>query len=114
MKEPTKEAYEELLKSVQVCIDKIEDYDYDDAAYIKLTMYQEIGNLLNHHRKGFATVKVEKKKVLRILEIVCKKAEALSVTQQSSMTIQDHIQNFYPEYRENMERSYENTEERGE
>lgn len=114
VKEPTKEAYEELLKSVQVCIDKIEDYDYDDAAYIKLTMYQEIGNLLNHHRKGFATVKVEKKEVLRILEIVCKKAEALSVTQQSSMTIQDHIQNFYPEYRENMERSYENTEERGE
>ena len=114
VKEPTKEAYDALLDSLKICINKMEDYDYDDAAYIKLTMYREIANLLNDYRKGFAAVKVDEREVLKILEIVEQKARALSVTQQTSIEIRDSILEAYEKYVENIERSYENTEERGE
>lgn len=112
VKEPTKEAYESLLASLKLCIENMNTYDYDDAAYIKLTMYREIANLLNDHRKGFATTQVEKETVLEILDMVNEKAKELSVTQQTSMDIRDDVLNSYEEYVENLERAYTNTEER--
>lgn len=112
VKEPAKEDYEGLLESLEVCINNMDDYDYDDAAYIKLTMYREIANLLNNHRKGFAATKVDKNSILDIQEIVKKKTEELSVTQQASMEIRDSILESYEEYVENIERSYKNTQER--
>ena len=114
VKEPTKEIYDNLLASMKVCIDKIEDYDYDDAAYIKLTMYREISNLLNEHKKGLATVKVDKAVVLDLLKLIDGKARALSVTQQASIELQTSILDNYEKFVENIERSYGNTEERGE
>lgn len=114
VKEPTKEAYDSLLASLKECMDKVEDYNYDDAAYIKLTMYREIANLLNDHRQGFAAVKVDKEKVLKILAMIDEKVRALSVTQQVSIEIRDSILEAYEVYTENIERSYDNTEERGE
>ena len=91
VKEPTKEAYEGLLDSLNICIDKVESYDYDDAANIKLTMYQEIVNLLNDHRRGLASVKIDKNSVLKMLEIIREKTEKLAVTQQASLAIRDSI-----------------------
>ena len=41
VKEPDRAAYDDLLESLNVCVDGIETYDYDDAAYVKLTMYRE-------------------------------------------------------------------------
>lgn len=114
VKEPTKEIYDNLLASMKVCIDKIEDYDYDDAAYIKLTMYREISNLLNEHKKGLVTVKVDKAVVLDLLKLIDGKARALSVTQQASIELQTSILDNYEKFVENIERSYGNTEERGE
>lgn len=113
VKEPNKEAYEKLLQSLNVCVENLGYYDYDDAAYIKLTMYREIVNLLNDHRKGFASTKVEKESVLQLLETVYNSTNELSVTQQVSMEIRDGIINSYEQYVDNIERSYANTEERG-
>ncbi|MDO5603323.1 MAG: serine/threonine-protein kinase [Oscillospiraceae bacterium] len=110
IKEPTKEAYEELLQSLHTCIDNMEDYD--DAAYIKLTMYREIANLLNDHRKGFATTGVEQSAVAELLTLIKTKTESLSVTQQTSIGIRDAILNAYNGYMEDMQQTYANTEER--
>lgn len=112
VKEPTKETYDELLASMQVCLDSMDTYDYDDASYIKLTMYQEVMNLLYDHRKSFATTQVAKEDVLQLMGQIRDKAEALSVTQQVSMDIQSDILDSYADYVENIERSYTNTEER--
>lgn len=112
VKEPTKDAYDSLLKSLQVCIESMEEYDYDDAAYIKLTMYREIANLLNDHRKGFAATQVDKNSVVEILDTIKKKTEELSVTQQTSIEIRDAILNTHEEYVDSLERAYDNTEER--
>lgn len=113
IKEPNKEAYEGLLASLNTCVENLEDYDYDDAAYIKLTMYREIVNLLKDHKKGFASTKVDKTQVLGLLKTVYDSTEALSVTQQVSTEIRDEIINSYADYVESIESTYTNTEERG-
>ncbi|WP_426350420.1 serine/threonine protein kinase [Alloiococcus sp. CFN-8] len=112
VKEPTKEAYEVLLESLIVCMENVEDYDYDDAAYIKLIMYQEIMNLLNDHRRGFALTGVEQAEVESVLSKAYEEAEALFVTQTTSMELQENIKAIYPGYMEALERSYINAEER--
>lgn len=112
VKEPNKVAYEDLLASLKVCIEKMGEYDYDDSAYIKLTMYREIMNLLTDHRKGLATTGVEQESVMNILNTIRDNAVALSVTQQTSTEIQDYILNTYTECVENIKRSYMNVEER--
>jgi serine/threonine-protein kinase len=114
VKEPTKESYESLLDSLKVCIEKMDDYDYDDAAYIKLTMYQEIANLLNDHRNGMAQVGVGKDQVIEPLTMVYEKAKALTVTQQTSIDLQQTIESSYSVYVDNIDRAYLNSQERGE
>ncbi|MCD8324157.1 MAG: serine/threonine protein kinase [Clostridiales bacterium] len=112
VREPTQEAYEELLASLQDCIDNVENYDYDDAAYIKLTMYEAIADLLNSHRKGFASVGIEEDEVLGLLDTVYEKTNALSVTQERSVEVRDSILDSYEGYVSNIERAYTNTEGR--
>ncbi len=112
IKEPTKEAYESLLNSLVLCMENVEEYSYDDAAYIKLIMYQEIMNLLNDHRKGLALKGVEQTKVKDIITKAHEEAVGLSVTQTASLDIQDNIDDIYLGYMEALERSYINVEER--
>ena len=75
-------------------------------------MYREIENLLNDHRKGFATTQVEQESVLSLLQMIADKTETLSVTQQISMNLQEDILKSYEEYAQNIERAYTNTRER--
>ncbi|WP_040214922.1 serine/threonine protein kinase [Clostridium polynesiense] len=112
VKEPAEEAYESLLESLLICIDNVEEYTYDDAAYIKLIMYQEIMNLLNDHRRGFALTGVEKAKVEGILTKAQEESKSLFVTQSTSVNIQANINRIYPGYIEALNRSYINAKER--
>lgn len=112
VKEPTQEAYIELLNSLQVCIDNMDQYDHDDAAYIKLTMYREIANLLNVHGKGFAVTEVDQSLIIQFLDDIYAKTSELSVTQAKSMELQESVLSSCVEYKENIERTYLNTEER--
>ena len=114
IKEPNKSAYQELLKSLTVCIDNMDAYDYDDAAYIKLTMYREIMNLLNEHRKGFAATGVNKNTVIEVWDMIRTNTQALSVTQQTSLDIKEDILDSYSRYVKGLNRSYTNTAERSE
>lgn len=109
VKEPTKEAYTELLNSMLDCMNQIENYEYDDAAYIKLTMYYEIEKLIFEHRKGFAATGVDKIAVTNIVESVQWKTENLAVTQQKSIELRDRILKWYEECIGEVNRAYENT-----
>lgn len=110
--EPNREAYEELLDSFDLCIENLEEYSSDDSAYVKLTMYREIVNMLNDHRKGFANTGIEKDIVLQMLDTVIQNTERLSVTQDETTAILEAITGLYEEYKDNIERAYENTAER--
>lgn len=112
VKEPTKEAYEQLLSSLNVCITNLDKYDSDDAAYIKLTTYQEIENLIATHTSGLAKTGVDKQKVTSILSTVIKNTKALSVTQAKSLEIRDEIIGNYAGYVDDINRAYTNAAER--
>lgn len=111
VKEPTKEAYDSLIQSLYVCIENMTTYKNDDAAYIKLTMYREIINLLNDHRKGFAATQVEKETVLDLLDTINIKTEEVAVTQQISIDLREKILALHSEYADNIQRAYWNTQE---
>ena len=112
IREPTKENYEQLLDSLRLCMENMDEYDYDDAAYISLTMYREIINLLNDHRRGLATTHVDKKTVTDILETAYNRTETISVTQEKSLAIKEAIEDSYKTCVQNIERVYSNSQER--
>ena len=112
IREPTKENYEQLLDSLRLCMENMDEYDYDDAAYISLTMYREIINLLNDHRRGLATTHVDKKSVMDILETAYNRTETISVTQEASLVIKETIEDSYKTCVQNIERVYSNSQER--
>jgi serine/threonine-protein kinase len=112
--EPTAENYETLLTSLNTCVNNVDSYQSPDAAYIKLTMYQEINNLLNDRRKGFAATGIDKTSILDLLQTCKAKAAELTVTQNISLDLQEQIATNYESYATAIERSYINTEGRGE
>jgi serine/threonine-protein kinase len=114
IKEPTKEAYTELLSSLSVCMENIDHYHFDDAAYVRLTMYREIANLLNDHRRGLAATGIAEKEVQTLLERIRKETETLSVTQQISIELKESLLAACDMYMDNVHRVYFNIEWRGE
>ncbi len=114
VKEPTLSAYTELLESFQTCIDNTEDYESDDSAYIRMRLYKAIADLLNDHRKGFASVGVPEEDVIGVLDTIYEKTESISVTQETSQELREDILGSYQLYFDNITRVYTNTGERKE
>ncbi|MBE6812330.1 MAG: serine/threonine protein kinase [Ruminococcaceae bacterium] len=112
VKEPKKEDYENLLASLHVCINSIDEYDYDDGAYIKLTMYKEIQNLLYDRRDALAKNDIDEQKIVDILNLLQTKTIALSVTQSASVKIRDKILNSHEDYLDRVHTTYSNIKER--
>lgn len=112
VKEPKKEDYEKLIESLNSCIQNIEEYDYDDEAFIKLTMYREIQNLLFDRRDALAKNKIEEQMLVDILNDINSKTNALSVTQSVSVEIRDKILSSHSNYLERIQVTYSNVKER--
>lgn len=93
-------------------MENMDEYEYDDAAYISLTMYREIINLINDHRRGLATTHVDKKSVMDILNTAYNKTETVSVTQEASLAVKESIEKSYASCVENINRVYSNSQER--
>lgn len=114
VQEPAKEDYEELLDSLNFCLSNVQRYEGADSTYVQLIMYREVMNLLNEHRKGLSTTGIDKEEVLSIIDEVYFRTQTLSATQAKTIDVQEDILSNYSTYRENIERSYSNTEERDE
>ncbi len=112
VKEPKEEDYKNLINSLNACIQNIEEYDYDDEAYIKLTMYREIQNLLYDRRDALAKNGIEEQELIDVLDLVNAKTTELSVTQSASIDIRDKILESYNSYIERIQITYGNIKER--
>ena len=112
IREPTKESYESLLDSLRQCMENMDEYEYDDAAYISLTMYREIIHLLNDHRRGLVSTGVDQKSVMEILDTAYNRTETISVTQEASLVIKEAVEESYASCSENIERAYTNSQGR--
>lgn len=111
-KEPTEKTYNELLETLSECINNLEDYADEDAAYVKLILYKQIGDLLYDQRKGFAAIGVEQNRVINILDTIIDKSQDMFVTQQASTELKEEIKVNFNTYKTRIENTYENTEER--
>lgn len=112
IREPTKESYESLLDSLRQCMENMDEYEYDDAAYISLTMFREIIHLLNDHRRGLVSTGVDQKSVMEILDTAYNRTETISVTQEASLVIKEAVEESYASCSENIERAYTNSQGR--
>ncbi|MEG1618912.1 MAG: serine/threonine-protein kinase [Eubacterium sp.] len=111
-KEPTKDDYTKLIDAFNVCIDTLEDYDTDDSAYMKLTLYYEVVNLINRYCDGFAQTGISQPAVESLLNRVVDKTKNLNVTVASSIEKRDEILTNVITYKENLTRAYINAAER--
>ena len=85
VKEPTKELYAELITAVETCITNLEDYDNPDIAYVKLTMYEAILNLIHEQRRAFMRADIEAKEILSLFEMIYRNTDNLDVLQEKSI-----------------------------
>ncbi|MCI6637589.1 MAG: hypothetical protein MSH32_04730, partial [Lachnospiraceae bacterium] len=62
--------------------------------------------------KGMASCGIERKAVLELLDLLTENVRALPVTQQKSVLLQEKLLTRFGEYGKNLERTWENTEQR--
>lgn len=91
VKEPTKELYAELITAVETCITNLEDYDNPDIAYVKLTTYEAILNLIHEQRRAFMRADIEAKEILSLFEMIYRNTDNLDVLQENQFRKGEHI-----------------------
>ncbi|WP_455194236.1 serine/threonine protein kinase [Eubacterium ramulus] len=108
VEEASKENYEQLLESIGETLAEVEDV----GAYDKLTFYNGVFMLLYDQRTNMEQVNVEQEKILDLMDQVYEKTSELSVQKAQSQQLQSEILDNYQDYREAIQRTYTNAEER--
>ena len=108
VEEASKETYEQLLESIGETLAEVEDA----GAYDKLTFYNGVFMLLYDQRTNMEQVNVEQEKILDLMDQVYEKTSELSVQKAQSQQLQSEILDNYQDYREAIQRTYTNAEER--
>ncbi|MGN0363584.1 MAG: serine/threonine protein kinase [Bilifractor sp.] len=112
VREPSEEDYRKLLESIRMNIGQLEQYQTEDAAYVRMIMYEEFGNLLNAYRKGMASCNIAKEDVAGILSLLMKEIRNLPVTQPKSVQLQEKLLTRFEVFQGNFDRTWKNTEQR--
>lgn len=108
VEEASKENYEQLLDQIDDTLTEVED----SGAYDKLTFYNGVFMLLYDQRTNIEQVNVDQDKILTLLDRVYEKASELTVQKEQSQQLQREILDNYDNYREAIQRTYTNAEER--
>lgn len=108
VEEASKADYEALLSTIEDALVKVEGA----GAYDQLTLYNGAFMLLYDQRANMASMKVSESEILDMFDEVYESAKNLAVQKEQSKELQKEIVNNYQSYRENIERTYTNTEER--
>ena len=107
VEEASKENYEQLLDQIDDTLTEVED----SGAYDKLTFYNGVFMLLYDQRTNMEQVNVDQDKILTLLDVFMKKART-DGTEEQSQQLQREILDNYDNYREAIQRTYTNAEER--
>ena len=108
VEEASKENYEQLLDQINDTLTEVED----SGAYDKLTFYNGVFMLLYDQRTNMEQVNVDQDKIFTLLNCVYEKASELTVQKEQSQQLQREILDNYDNYREAIQRTYTNAEER--
>ena len=108
VEEASKENYYELFNVVNNAMDDVKDA----GAYDQLTLYNSVFMLLYDQRASMAQVNVEKQNILDMYDSIYSKTVELTVQKEQSKELQSEIIDKYEEYKQAIERTYTNMEER--
>lgn len=111
-KEPTKSDYDKLIESFNMCVDTVDDYNTDESAFMKVTLYYEVANQINAYCEGFAQTEVSQSVVEKLLNRVVEKTNDLNVTVTTSIEKREDILQNVALFKENLTRAYTNAAER--
>lgn len=108
VEEASKEKYLKLLEVIEESIDSIEEA----GAYDQLTLYNGTFMLLYDQRTNLESVNVDKEIVVSLMDNVYNNTSLLSVQKEQSKKLKSEILDNYKEYKDAIERTYNNAKER--
>lgn len=104
MEEASQEDYQELIGIIRQTMESVSKAE----AYDQLSLYNGICMLLYDQRNGMASVGIEEKVLLDLLDEVYLDAEGISVQREQSKALKEEILDCYEGYRAAIERAYVN------
>ena len=108
VEEASRDSYEELFQTIRDAMDDVSSA----GAYDQLTLYNSAFMILYDQRSSMAQVHVDMNRILELYDALYSKTSELTVQKEQSKKLQDEIQQKYDEYRQAVERTYTNMEER--
>lgn len=108
VEEASREKYLKLLEVLEESIDSIEE----SGAYDQLTLYNGTFMLLYDQRTNLESVNVDKEIVVSLMDNVYNNTSLLSVQKEQSKKLKSEILDNYREYKDAIERTYNNAKER--
>ena len=108
VEEASKENYDQLFEIIENTMDSVKNA----GAYDQLSLYNSIFMLLYDQRSSMAQVNVEKDSLITLLDKIYNNASSMTVQKEQSKKLQNEIIDNYDEYKQAIERTYTNVEER--
>lgn len=96
--EPNYNVYTALLNSLSQALLTLDEYEYNNSPYIKLTVYEAMVDLLYSQRKGLASTGIEYSDVEYLLKEIEDRTGYIVVTQEKSIAKQEKILSCVAEY----------------
>lgn len=109
VEEASKDNYDNLIQTIEAAVNSVDDA----GAYDQLSIYNGSFMLLYDQRSSMAQVKVDKNRVLNLLDQVNERAKTLTVQKEQSQKLKQEIIDNDTEYKQAIERAYTYAEERG-
>lgn len=108
VEEASKESYDQLFEIIENTMISVENA----GAYDRLSLYNSVFMLLYDQRSSMAQVNVERERLIGLLDEIYSNASELIVQKEQSKKLQNEIIDNYEEYKQAIERTYTNVEER--
>ena len=103
--------YQSLVKTVKDVLKEVQNIP-DANSYDQLVAYNGVFMLLYDQRVDMAKIGIEEKEILAIFEDIRDRTEGLSVKKDQAQRLRSEILDHYEDYKENIQRTYENEKER--
>ncbi|MFL8952329.1 serine/threonine-protein kinase [Helcococcus kunzii] len=106
VKEPTEADYKSLIDSINETVGSSLDYDSADASFTKLTIFEELGNIINTFRGGFASMQIPKKELDDIFTKMSEEINSMFISQKKTLEFKNRVIQSFSDIKNNINITY--------
>ncbi|WP_282926072.1 serine/threonine-protein kinase [Helcococcus kunzii] len=106
VKEPTEADYKSLIDSINETVGSSLGYDSADASFTKLTIFEELGNIINTFRGGFASVQIPKKELDDIFAKMSEEINSMFISQKKTLEFKNRVIQSFSDIKKNINITY--------